>query len=89
MRGLKIKVAPLHDDYEEYGEEIPFAWMTFLAVSSYGKASMGPYANGTIFVSDGYEYFTQTSADKFEKLLSETIFRNTLADLLISPKLNN
>ena len=87
--GIEVPCIILHmeEDEEEfgYGEEPQDNWilMTFLTISSYGASSYGEHRNGTIFVSDGIEYFTNVNKDKFEKALAQAKFNDLMNQMLI------
>ena len=90
--GIEVPCIILHmeEDEEEfgYGAEPQDNWivMTFLTISSYGASSYGEYRNGTLFVSDGIEYFTNVDKDNFEKALAQAKFNEMTNQMLIFSK---
>ena len=87
--GIEVPCIILHmeEDEEEfgYGEDPQDNWisMTFLTISSYGASSYGEHRNGTIFVSDGIEYFTYVDKNTFEKALAQAKFNDMMNQMLI------
>lgn len=77
----------MEEDEEEfgYGADSQDNWivMTFLTISCYGASSYGEHRNGTLFVSDGIEYFTNVNKDKFEKALAQAKYNDMMNQMLI------
>lgn len=87
--GIEVPCIILHmeEDEEEfgYGAEPQDNWivMTFLTISSYGASSYNEHRNGTLFVSDGIEYFTNVDKDNFEKALAQSKYNEMMNQMLI------
>lgn len=75
------------EDVYEYGtlHDEFFLW-TFNQISSYGKCEYLECRNGTMFVSDGMEYFTYYDIDTFRSFIAQARYADLMNNNILYHK---